>query len=206
MNIFILNTGRCGSTTIMKACEYIENFTAKHESNFGEIGDVYPQNHIESDNRLSWFLGRLDSMYGNNAVYVHLYRDKIKVAQSYAKRTFKGGIFPAYRDGILTDLQNVENIDVALDYLDTVNSNIDLFLKDKTNVVKLDIDSPHLDFKKLWDMIDAEGDLKLALSEFDTPHNASKIRPSLFSMKSIEKALFKIGRLVRQFPSFIKYT
>ena len=63
MNIFILNTGRCGSTTFIKACEHIKNYTCAHESLLTEIGAQrfnYPQDHIEADNRLSWLLGRLD--------------------------------------------------------------------------------------------------------------------------------------------------
>lgn len=66
MNIFILSTGRCGSTTFIQSCQHITNFSSAHESNIHKIGTdriVYPQNHIESDNRLSWFLGRLEEHY-----------------------------------------------------------------------------------------------------------------------------------------------
>ncbi|MEJ1383421.1 MAG: hypothetical protein RPV21_03475, partial [Candidatus Sedimenticola sp. (ex Thyasira tokunagai)] len=67
MNIFILNTGRCGSTTFIEACRHITNYSAAHESRIQLIGDrrlAYPQNHIEADNRLSWLLGRLEHTYG----------------------------------------------------------------------------------------------------------------------------------------------
>ena len=71
MNIFVLNTGRCGSTTFIKACQHIRNYTALHESRANRIAEqrlAYPRDHIEADNRLSWFLGRLDRQkFGNIA-------------------------------------------------------------------------------------------------------------------------------------------
>lgn len=63
-NVFVLCTGRCGSTTLFaQACQHIENYTASHESKIFLLGDKrleYSQNHIEVDNRLSWFLGSLE--------------------------------------------------------------------------------------------------------------------------------------------------
>ena len=63
MNVFILSTGRSGSQTFARACAHVSNYTSAHESRSGLLGDAhfdYPDNHIESDNRLSWMLGRLD--------------------------------------------------------------------------------------------------------------------------------------------------
>ena len=31
-NVFVLCTGRCGSTTFTQACQHIQNYTASHES------------------------------------------------------------------------------------------------------------------------------------------------------------------------------
>ena len=67
MNVFILNSGRCGSTTWIRACTHIDNFSAGHETRSHLSGDArldYPDRHIEADNRLSWLLGRLDRQYG----------------------------------------------------------------------------------------------------------------------------------------------
>ncbi|WNC29392.1 hypothetical protein [Thermosynechococcus sp. PKX82] len=41
---------------------------------------------LEVDNRLSWFLGRLDQTYGDRAYDVHLRRDDLSVARSYRQR------------------------------------------------------------------------------------------------------------------------
>lgn len=75
MNIFVLNTGRCGSTTLIKACRHITNYSEAHESRCAMLGRErlnYPPNHIEADKRLVWLLGRLDKEYGDDALYVHL--------------------------------------------------------------------------------------------------------------------------------------
>ena len=87
MNVFVLNTGRCGSVTFIKACQHISNYTAAHESRSHCIAGerlAFPDNHIEADNRLSWVLGRLDAAYGDNAIYVHLRRDRTDTIRSFA--------------------------------------------------------------------------------------------------------------------------
>lgn len=176
MNVFILNTGRCGSMTFIKACEHITNFSSAHESRCDRLGDArlaYPDNHIEADNRLSWFLGRLDNHYGNNAMYVHLMRNSHDTASSYAKRLFPGGIIPAYRNGILQYLpDDISDMSVSLDYYDTVSSNIEHFLKDKTRKMEFNIENAKEDFKKFWELVGAEGDIDAALAEFDIAYNS----------------------------------
>ncbi|MCW8825903.1 MAG: hypothetical protein OQK78_05705, partial [Gammaproteobacteria bacterium] len=153
MNIFILNTGRCGSTTFIKACQHITNYTALHESRATLIGEArltYPDNHIEADNRLSWFLGRLDRIYGDDAIYVHLSREISKTAKSFARREAYG-IMKAYKEGILLDGENNQSAeDIALDYIDTVESNIDHFLSNKTNTMSFHLESAKDDFEKFW--------------------------------------------------------
>src|ERR1051326_4527845 len=90
MNVFVLSTGRCGSQTFAKACRHMTNFFATHESNspvlHAGVLQPYlslrlPDQHIEVDNRLSWFLGTLEKQYGDNAYYVHLLRRREEVAQ-----------------------------------------------------------------------------------------------------------------------------
>ena len=104
MNVFVLCTGRCGSTTFTRACEHINNYTSSHESRTQFLGAErfnYPTNHIEVDNRLSWLLGRLDNIYGNDAFYVHLTRDINLTCNSLTKRANQG-IMRAYKTpGIL---------------------------------------------------------------------------------------------------------
>jgi hypothetical protein len=176
MNVFVLNAGRCGSTTFAHACGHVANFSSAHESRTGMIGEArlgYPPNHIEVDNRLSWFLGRLDKTYGNDAFYVHLRRaDTRKTAISNSRRVHPGTIFGAYKMGILLHCpEEVDLVELGLDYCDTVASNIELFLKDKTNWMNFTLENARADFPEFWNRIGAEGNLDAALAEFDRNHN-----------------------------------
>ena len=179
MNVFVLCTGRCGSVTFDKACQHIKNYTSAHESRSRMVGEArldYPPNHIEADNRLSWVLGRLDKKYGDNAAYVHLRRDDREVAESYLKRAESPyAIVKAYCEGILMyGLKKPVTIDECLDFCDTVNTNIEVFLRDKTRVMDFRLETAREDFRKFWDFIGAEGDLETALACWDVKHNPSR--------------------------------
>jgi hypothetical protein len=91
--------------TFIRACEHIENFTSGHETRTYFTGQkrlAYPNNHIEADNRLSWFWGHLDETFGDNAFYVHLLRNREDTADSFVKRYDKG-IIHTYKKGILIE-------------------------------------------------------------------------------------------------------
>ena len=176
MNIFILNTGRCGSSTFIKACQHITNYSAAHESRATLVGKTklsYPLQHIEADNRLSWVLGRLDHQYADKAIYVHLSRNKPQTIASFSKRA-DYGIMKAYKEGVLLGGEsNQTNQQIAEDYIDTVESNIEFFLKDKTHKMNFSLDNAKYDFEAFWKLISAEGDLNAALGEWDISYNAS---------------------------------
>jgi len=174
MNVFVLNTGRCGSTTFFKACEHITNYSAGHETRskfvgYGRLG--YSENHIEVDNRLSWFLGRLDFAYGDSAFYVHLFRNIDDVLKSFEKRIRAPSIIHAYKTSICMGSRNTTDRKVCEDYYNTVNQNIALFLKDKTRKMKFYIDLASEMFGKFWEEIGAEGDFKAAMKEFSIRYN-----------------------------------
>ncbi len=181
MNVFVLCTGRSGSVSFAHACEFIKNYTSGHESQAKTIGPnrlKYPENHIEADNRLSWLLGDLDKRYGDEAYYIHLIRDKEKTVKSIARRWYaENSINKAFASGILMNpfykLSKAESLKVCEQYYDTVNANIELFLKDKTKTQIIHLESIKEDFKTFWSRVGAEGDLEAALNSFDTPHNIS---------------------------------
>ena len=181
MNVFVLNTGRCGSTTFVKACHHITNYSSGHETLAGRIGPerlAYPANHIEADNRLSWFLGRLDAAYGDSAFYVHLVRARQAVARSYGQR-IEGGIMRAYRRGMLMRLpQRYAPEVLAGDYYDTVNSNIELFLKGKSRKMTIHMEQIVEQFPLFWQAVGAQGDLEAAMAEWRVPHNATSTAPT----------------------------
>lgn len=182
MNVFVLCTGRCGSTTFVRACGHMTNFSAGHESRARRLGGqrlAYPERHIEADNRLSWMLGRLDRQYGDGAYYVHLTRDPETVAASYARRTkLRVGILPAYKAGILMHgaaaAEGEQALEVAKDLVATVTANIEHFLRDKTHVMSFPLEEATTRFPVFWDWIGAEGDRERALAEFGVRHNAAR--------------------------------
>jgi len=182
VNVFVLGTGRCGSVTFIRACSHISNYSAGHESRATLVGAqrlAYPDNHIEADNRLSWLLGRLGETYGERAFYVHLSRQVPATAASFARRS-GFGIMQAYREGILMGGQPQQSaLDVALDYIETVEANIRLFLQDKPNSMKFTLENAAGDFREFWDRIGARGDYARASSEWSVCHNASADQPFL---------------------------
>jgi hypothetical protein len=176
MNVFILNSGRCGSTTFIKACQHITNFSAAHESLLDKTGSQrfdYPENHIEADNRLSWLLGRLDKVYADNAFYVHLKRRQHDTANSFARR-IDFGILKAYEQGVLMhEAHRLPAYDIASDYIETVDNNIELFLKDKSHKMLISLETVQTDFTDFWQRIGAQGNCDDALSEWQINYNAS---------------------------------
>ena len=182
MNIFCLSTGRCGSTTFSKSFSYLTNYTSGHETRSQKIGPTrfeYPDQHIESDNRLSWMLGSLDHKYGDQSIYVHLWRDKHEVATSYAKRyssTWIAGIMHGFGHGILmrgSTYSEEEIYSLASMYVDVVENNIKQFLKDKSKVVEISMHDPYKGIDELWELANFKGNKSLCYAEWSTKHNSS---------------------------------
>jgi len=202
---FVLCAGRCGSVTFARACEHITNFSAGHETRCSKLGDErldYPNNHIEVDNRLAWFLGRMQSRFGDNAVYVHLTRDATLTAESYNRRwTFHGAISMAYARGILKS--RLLGLDPCHDMVRTITENIRYYLKDKTHVFEIDIADPEEGFTAFWYAIGAQGDLNRALKEFHKRYNAQTPENGQASSVTFgtddEKALFEMNRILKLF-------
>jgi hypothetical protein len=183
VNVFVLCTGRCGSTTFVEACQHLTNYTAGHETRAARIGPArfdYPERHIEADNRLSWHLGALGRAYdGREVLYVHLKRDPEAVARSFVKRwdsSFRPSMIRAFGHGIVQrvrDWPEERRLDVCRHYVDTVTANIDEFLRGR-EAVTVELATVEADFALLLQRIGAEGDRASAMSEWGVRHNASQ--------------------------------
>ncbi|GAB3447607.1 hypothetical protein GCM10027570_20230 [Streptomonospora sediminis] len=182
MRVFVLNTGRCGSVTLARACEELTNYTTGHESRARRIGDErldYPDQHIEVDNRLSWFLGGLDERYGSEPLYVHLRRDPVQVAHSFAKRWENGnpaGVITAFAGALVirpSPWPAERRLEVCRYYVQTVTANIEAFLADKPRQMTVWLDEAEEWFPKLWERIGGQGDFDNALHQLQVQHNAS---------------------------------
>lgn len=204
MRVFVLNTGRCGSVTFARSCDHITNFTVAHEGNWNTPISKrfeYPDQHIEVDNRLSWFMGAIAQRYPD-ARYVHLYRDPEQVARSFLlrwradpptgphrknpiNRVYRlvhhrhpgTGILPAFAYSLYGRSDRAwtheERLDVCREYVRIVTSNIQEFLQYKEHM-QFDIANAGGVAPQLWDWLGAEGDLAATISSFGTRHNASQ--------------------------------
>ncbi len=190
--MFVLCTGRCGSTTFARAASHIDNYTVDHEARVQRLGDerlCYPPNHIEVDNRLGWMLGRLEKSFGKDAFYVHLRRNPEAVARSFDRRWgLPFGIISAYRNGILSGAEGADPYAVCVDLIQTVEANISAFLADKPRKMNFDLESAEKDWATFWDAIDAEGDLDASLAEWQVTHNAMPPKKSLV-VRVVRKAI-----------------
>ena len=176
MRVFVLCTGRCGSTTLAKACGHITNYTVGHETGRATGYDlVYPRHHIEVDNRLSWFLGRLNEKYPD-AFYLHLRRNVEAVSKSFAARGARreggllGGFILALKQGRSTELPSHELESAARQLVETIEANLRHFLRDKPHMV-VSIESAAATFADFWKRIAAEGNLPAALEELTRRYN-----------------------------------
>jgi len=210
MNVFVLNAGRTGSVTFVRACAHIDNYSAGHESRIGVLGPertAYPDNHIEADNRLSWFLGRLDREYGDSAMYVHLKRNVDDAARSHGRRV-NGGIIRAYRTDVIWRVpRHVAPDLIGRDYVDTVTANIELFLRDKHKQMTIHIERAAEEFPIFWEWIGAEGDRRAALAEFEIAYNSTaEIRHNrrLLKRRSPRGMAAKLRRVAVNLPAFLR--
>jgi hypothetical protein len=172
MNVFVLCTGRCGSTTFAKASSHATNYTVGHETGRQRRYNLdYPADHIEVDNRLAWFSGRLDEQYPT-ARYVHLLRDPEAVADSFVAHgatqptNLLAGYISAIKQGCGGD-----STSEAHDMIRTINANIRHFLRDRPHHT-IRIETAAKTFPKFWAAIGAGGRLDRALAEFGKRYNA----------------------------------
>jgi hypothetical protein len=179
MNVFVLGTGRCGTTTLTRALSHCNNFTVAHESRSRNVTDRldYPDNHIEVDNRLSWFLGSLHKKYPD-AFYVHLTRDRDRTSVSYANTNPRGwGIVNAMDRGIrISKTPYPDRLAVAQLMVDTVTDNINLFLESQKNVYRIQLENWNTQFEGLWNWIGCTGDFQSAQEELTRKYNEGKRR------------------------------
>lgn len=180
MRVFVLTTGRTASTTFARAAAHATNFTAAHESRIHAVMPKrldYPDQHIEVDNRLFFYLGLLDETFGKDAFYVHLTRDPKQVARSYRDRwEFRGTLGRGWARMVMLRKQTSPElaVNVTEDMVDAINAGIRLFLRDKPNQLQVALEDCPDAFLRFWDAIGAEGDREAAAAEWGTRHNASR--------------------------------
>ena len=206
MNVFVLTAGRTASTTFAAASRHIKGFTAGHETRTGRFFDdriAYPDNHIEVDNRLAFFLGALDQKYGDEAYYVHLMREPAKVAASYRKRWYyRWSIVRAFYVNILmADPVAIGDYEKACEfYVETNRRNIESFLKDKTNVFEFRLERAAENFAEFVDWLGQECDPE-GYRAWEQPLNVNR---DYSQDTRWAAAIKKFGRTLRAIPGLYR--
>lgn len=180
-NIFVLSPGRSGSKTFIEASSHLTNYSAAHESLSAHLGDKrfdYPAHHIEADNRLIWFTGELAKRFPDDVLYVNLIRDFDATVDSFHHRlqnsSYRASIMNAFAHGILMkpgDWRAEQERDLAAFYVETVQSNIEFFLKDRTHLT-VHLEDGGESFNEFLQLINAEGDMGKVRSTWMQVHNA----------------------------------
>ena len=153
MRVFVLTTGRAASKTFAHACKHLDGMTAGHETNRRKISFRldYPDQHVEVDNRLVWFLGGLDRRYADeNTFYVYLTRETDKIVESYLLRWhLKISITRAFFHGILMNPKKPHPETARKStylFVSTVDENIRFFLKNRRNWAQVRVEHMERDF------------------------------------------------------------
>ena len=181
-NIFVLSPGRSGSKTLATACTHLDNYTSAHESRAAFVGEErfnYPASHIEVDNRLTWFLGALGKRFDDSStLYVILKRDYESTLDSFLDRlrnsTYRASIMNAFSHGILMkpgDWTADEEREVVKLYLDTIDDNIEEFLKNRRHI-RVNLEDGGVSFEAFLKEISASGDLTSARADWHKVFNA----------------------------------
>lgn len=100
-------------------------------------------------------------------------------------------IIKAYTKSILN--RRSKTLEECLDYYKTVNSNIRLFMKDKTNVMAIYLDEAEKEFPEFWKVIGAEGDFEKAVEEFRVQYNDS----DRYTTRLFRNGVLKVKNLFR---------
>lgn len=198
MRVFVVGTGRSGTSTLYSAFSRVANYSCLQESRSHRTGPeriTFPDAHIEVDCRLTFYLGLLRETYPD-ALYINAVRDPQAVALSYAQRMSDAQsplMFLARRLRSTPSLSDAhahhivkgnwrlgpdQRLKAMLDMVAAVNANIRAATS-TARYLEVDIDDPDEAFRLAWQSMGAEGDLDGALQELRTAHNAGGSRDPL---------------------------
>lgn len=158
-NVFVVGTGRCGTTTFAMACRHASNFTAAHESK----AEQYPRNHIEVDPPLAFRIANLRSRYDCRIILLRRL-DKAACVKSMASHDPL--ICAAFGNMVKHDPQCTaeKGADLLYDAINGLENLCDL---------TVDLETAKQQWGTVWEWIGCQGDLQRSLEEWNVKHNAS---------------------------------
>jgi hypothetical protein len=205
MNVFALCAGRTASTAFSSACSHLQGFTAGHETRSRLIGGdrlAYPDNHIEIDNRLAWFLGGLDERFGNEARYVYMNRDAKSIAMSYEKRwNLTVSVVRAFATGLCmqSNVPRDRRIEICDFYVHTLEQNVKHFLASKQHVFQFHLNDAKTSFEGFCDFLGVTCPPE-AMAEWDHRHNLNR---SNLGWVISGGPINKIKRVIANLPAYL---
>jgi len=176
-NIFVISTGRTATTAFARAAACLPGYTSAHESRSMQPFASrlnYPDNHIEADNRLLFYLPQLENRYGNSAYYVLLKRDPSLIASSYAKRWhLTVSIVRAWTHGVrmIPRVRTAEIEQCCHDFVSYADSTLSLFLSRQKNVMEFYVSDATNEFIRFSQWIGIDKPPQSALKVWDSRHN-----------------------------------
>lgn len=202
IRVFVLTTGRTASKTFVCACQHLDGMTAGHETNVRKISGRldYPDNHVEVDNRLVWFLGGLGGRYDDDRTfYVHLTRNTEKVVESYLLRWHMTvSVVRAFYHGILMAPKKPDPETARQSnrlFVETVDENIRYFLKNRNNWAHVSVENLEQDFLAFMTAAGLTGDRETIKRELRDIKNVNKKKYRRRSRIEKIRAMFSSRRL-----------
>ncbi len=202
MRVFVLTTGRTASKTFAYACKHLDGMTAGHETNVRKISDRldYPDNHVEVDNRLVWFLGALGRRYEDDRTfYVYLTRNTDKVVESYLLRWHMTvSIVRAFYHGILMNPKKPDTETARQScrfFVETVDENIRYFLRNRNNWAHVSVENLEKDFFAFMTASGLTGDRKAISRALHDIKNVNKKKYGRRTWTGKIRAMFSSRRL-----------
>ena len=168
MRIFVVGTGRCGSSTFYQACKTITNYTCGHETFAGQVHNFeYLDNHIEVAVQNVQALALLQNKYPNNMI-VQLIREPKGCIQSLFEQCpeyLKAWSFQVYLTTEVTEK-------VAEAYYHCVNQHIAKI----PNLVTVRVDDLEWFWARFIQSIGAECDMEQAQKILSRKYNPGSKR------------------------------
>lgn len=153
MRVFVVGTGRCGTTTFYQACKYISNYSCGHETQAFRSGLMdYPDNWIESAAQTVFLMGELIEKYPT-AKWVHLVRDRDDCARSAANNSLRS--LQMFTDLVIQTTRKTP-LEMAYRHYDITNALIRQCLP--SGYMTINLETAENQWKNFWDWIGADGD------------------------------------------------
>lgn len=167
-NVFVVGTGRCGTTTFAAACRYATNKTVSREGQAGGVYqlDKYPDSHIEVDAPLAFWMPRLRLLYPG-CRFVHLVRYADRDGCLASMVTHDPDICRFFGQ-MVYHFADCEPMDGAAALYEIVNDMIG-----GPDVLRVRLREVKERWGQVWEWMECEGNFEQSREEWNVRHNSS---------------------------------